>query len=288
MERAGNGRQSWKYLRQHISWPLLCSCLVLGGWSFSVSAQPSPLTTDTFQITDVRLQGLQRVSAGTVFNLIPVGVGDRVDQLGMRNLMRQLFRSGYFQDIKLARDGGVLIVTLAERPAIESIELDGNKAIETEALLEGLSQQGLREGEIFKQATLERVGLELERQYVSQGRYGATLDTEIEELPRNRVAIKIVIEEGKNSGIRHLNIVGAEDYTVPELLDKFQLQHPSLLSFYRNDDKYAREKLSGDLETLEAYYKDRGYADFDLTGTQVSITPDRRQVYITIAIKEGG
>ena len=193
----------------------------------------------------------------------------------------------YFSDIRIARDNGILIVSVEERPAIESIDIEGNKAIQTEALLKGLSDQGLREGEIFKQATLERVGLELERQYVSQGRYGASIDTQIEDLPRNRVEIKIVIEEGKNSGIRHINLVGVESFPVEDLLDEFELQHPSLLSFYRNDDKYAREKLSGDLETLEAFYKDRGYADFNLSSTQVSITPDRQEVYITIGMKEG-
>jgi outer membrane protein insertion porin family len=252
-----------------------------------LSAQVQAAQEPGFVITDVRLQGLQRVSAGTVFNLIPVGVGDRVDAVSVRMVLRELFASGYFKDIRVARDEGALIVTVVERPAIESIEIDGNKAIQTEALLDGLSQQGLREGEIFKQATLERVGLELERQYVSQGRYGAAIETEVEELPRNRVNIKILVEEGKNSGIRHLNIVGAESYSDEQLLDELELKHPSLMSFYRNDDKYSREKLSGDLETLEAFYKDRGYANFDIYTTQVSITPDRRQVYITIGIEEG-
>ena len=232
----------------------------------SAAAEVSP-QAPSFRITDVRLQGLQRVSAGTVFNLIPVGVGDALDQLGVRQVMRALFASGFFRDIRIARDDGVLIVTVEERPAIESIELEGNKAIKTEALLEGLSEQGLREGEIFKQATLERVGLELERQYVSQGRYGASIETEIEELPRNRVEIRIVIEEGENSGIRHLNIVGTQAFKEKDLLEDFELKQPSLLSFYRNDDKYSREKLSGDLESLEAHYKDRGYADFDIYTT---------------------
>ncbi|MFW6041372.1 MAG: outer membrane protein assembly factor BamA [Guyparkeria sp.] len=242
---------------------------------------------ETFTISDIRLQGLQRVSAGTVFNALPVSVGDRVDELAVRQLVRVLFRTGYFDDIRMARDGNVLVINLTERPAIESIEIDGNQAIETEALMEGLAQQGLQEGEIFKQATLERVGLELERQYVSQGRYGASIDTQVEELPRNRVAIDIDIEEGKTSGIRHINIVGAEVFDQEELLEELELQHPSLFSFYRNDDKYAREKLSGDLETLESYYKDRGYVEFDIQSTQVSITPDRRQVYITINVDEG-
>ena len=145
----------------------------------------------SFVVSDIRLQGLQRVSSGTVFNLIPLSVGDSVDSLAVRDLMRTLFSSGYFKDIQLAKDGRVLIVTVVERPAIESIELEGNKAIESNALLEGLADQGLEEGEIFKQVTLERMGLELERQYVSQGRYGAGIETEIEELPRNRVNIKI-------------------------------------------------------------------------------------------------
>ena len=247
----------------------------------------SPVCAEVFTIADIRLQGLQRVSAGTVFNILPVSVGDTVDEVGVRQLIRLLFRSGFFDDIRMARDGDVLVVTFKERPAIESIEIDGNKAIKTDALLDGLGQQGLREGEIFKQATLERVGIELERQYVSQGRYGAAIDTEVEQLPRNRVAIKIDVEEGKTSGIRHINIVGASVFPLDELLDQFELQYPSLMSFYRNDDKYAREKLTADLESLESYYRDRGYVEFDIESTQVSVTPDKRQVYIAINIEEG-
>jgi outer membrane protein insertion porin family len=242
---------------------------------------------DTFTISDIRLQGLQRVSAGTVFNVLPVNVGDTVDELAVRQLIRTLFQSGFFSDVRMARDGDVMVITLAERPAIDSIEIKGNKAIKTDALLQGLGQQGLKEGEIFKQATLERVGIELERQYVSQGRYGASIATKVEDLPRNRVAVKIDIVEGKNSGIRHINVVGTEVFSAEELLEEMELKHPSLFSFYRNDDKYSREKLSGDLERLESFYKDRGYVAFDIESTQVSITPDRRQVYITINVDEG-
>jgi len=287
-----------RYMRSHslkilVNAALCCGlAVVLGAGFLSANAQAAVQSYNLnqgneFVVADVRLQGLQRVSAGTVFNIIPIGVGDRVDNVAVRAITRALFASGYFNDIKIARDDAVLIVTLTERPAIESIELDGNKAIESDALLEGLADQGLQEGEIFKQATLERMGLELERQYVAQGRYGASIDTEIEDLPRNRVNIKIDIEEGKSSGIRHINFVGNRAFTEVELLDSLELKHPSLLSFYRNDDKYAREKLSGDLETIEAFYKDRGYADFKLTSTQVSITPDREQVYITLALDEG-
>jgi len=230
---------------------------------------------------------LQRISAGTVFNTIPINVGDTIDQNGVRELIRVLFKSGNFDDIRMARDDSILVITLVERPAIDSIEIDGNKAIETEALLYGLSQQGLEQGQIFQQATLDRVSLELERQYVAQGRYGAAIDTQVTELPRNRVAVKIDIEEGSTSGIRHINIVGTTVYEEEDLLDEMELQHPSLMSFYKNDDKYSREKLSGDLEKIEAYYKDRGFVEFDIESTQVSITPSRDQVYITINITEG-
>ena len=264
-------------------------CRALAGLAAALLfALASPAGADAFAITDIRLQGLQRVSAGTVFNTLPIKVGDAVDEVAIRELIRLLFATGYFDDIRMARDGDALVVTVAERPAIESIELDGNKAIKTDALLEGLSQQGLSEGEIFKQATLERMGLELERQYVAQGRYGAAIETKVEQLPRNRVAISIEIEEGKTSGIRHINIVGAEAFSEEELLDVMELSHPTLFSFFRNNDKYSREKLSGDLEKLESHYKDRGYVEFDLSSTQVSVTPDKRQVYISMNVAEGG
>lgn len=259
----------------------LAAMLTIAGVSqFAIAAE-------SFRVSDIRLQGLQRISAGTVFNTLPINVGDTLDEIGVRELIRVLFQTGFFDDIRMARDDSILVITVVERPAIESIEIDGNKAIQTEALLYGLSQQGLEQGEIFQQATLERVSLELERQYVAQGRYGASIDTEVTELPRNRVAVKIQIEEGSTSGIRHINIVGATVYDEEDLLDEMELQHPSLMSFYKNDDKYSREKLSGDLEKLEAFYKDRGFVEFDIESTQVSITPSRDQVYITINIEEG-
>jgi outer membrane protein insertion porin family len=249
---------------------------------------PNLVYADVFVVSDIRIQGLQRVSAGTVFNLLPVNVGDTVDEVAIRQLIRLLFQSGYFRDIRMVREGDALIVRVAERPAIDSIEIKGNKQIKTDALLEGLSKQGLTEGEIFKQATLERVDLELERQYVAQGRYGASIDTKVEELPRNRVAIHIDIKEGKTSSIGHINVVGNTAFGEPALLDTFELKYPSLLSFLKNDDKYSKEKLSGDIEKLESYYKDRGYVEFNIDSTQVSITPDKRQVYITINVTEGG
>ncbi len=249
---------------------------------------PSLALADTFTVTDIRIQGLQRVSAGTVFNLLPVNIGDTIDAATIRRLIRLVFQSGYFRDVKMTRDGGALIVTVVERPAIDSIEIKGNKSIKTDALLEGLGKQGLKEGEIFKQSTLERVDLELSRQYVAQGRYGASIDTNVEDLPRNRVAIHINIKEGKTSTIEHINVVGNRAFSESELRDVFELKTPSFFSFLKNDDKYSKEKLKGDLEKLESYYKDRGYVTFNVDSTQVSISPDKRHVYITINVTEGG
>ena len=240
-----------------------------------------------FRVDDIRLLGLQRVSAGTVFNLLPLSVGDVIDNVSVRQLVRGLFASGYFDDVTMSRDGDILIVSVRERPSIESIELEGNKAIKTESLMEALSGQGLREGEIFKQATLERVGLELERSYVAQGRYNAVIETKADPLPRNRVAIEINIEEGSNSGIRHINIVGNTVFSQAELLDGLELKHPSLFSFIRGDHKYSQEKLSGDIERVESYYQDRGHVDMSVRSAQVSITPDKKQVYVTVNVDEG-
>ena len=240
-----------------------------------------------FRVGDIRLLGLQRVSAGTVFNLLPLSVGDVIDNVSVRELVRELFASGYFDDVTMSRDGDILIVSVKERPSIESIEIEGNKAIKTESLMDALSGQGLREGEIFKQATLERVGLELERSYVAQGRYNAEIETRADPLPRNRVAIEINIEEGSNSGIRHINIVGNSVFSQRELLDDLELKHPNLFSFIRGDHKYSQEKLSGDIERVESYYQDRGHVDMSVRSAQVSITPDRKQVYVTVNIDEG-
>ncbi|HSG91268.1 MAG TPA: outer membrane protein assembly factor BamA [Pseudomonadales bacterium] len=242
---------------------------------------------DTFTIGDIRVQGLQRVSAGTVFNLLTINVGDTIDEIDGREIVRSLFESGYFSDISIGRDGDTLVISVNERPAIDSIEIDGNKSIETEALLAGLADSGLAEGEIFRRATLERVELELGRQYVGQGRYGASIDATVTDLPRNRVAIDIQIEEGQVAKVRHVNVVGNSVYTDAELLEQFEMKLPGLLSFYTNDDRYSREKLSGDLERLESYYKDSGYVNFRIDSTQVAVNPEKSEVYVTINVDEG-
>ncbi|MGX5220336.1 MULTISPECIES: outer membrane protein assembly factor BamA [Pseudomonas] len=242
---------------------------------------------ESFTISDIRVNGLQRVSAGSVFGALPLNVGGEADDRSLVEATRELFKTGFFQDIQLGRDGNVLVITVVERPSISSIEIEGNKAITTEDLLKGLNQSGLEEGEIFQRATLEGVRNELQRQYVSQGRYSAEIETEVIPQPRNRVALKVNINEGEVAAIQHINVVGNSVFPDEDLMSLFELKTTNWLSFFKNDDKYAREKLSGDLERLRSYYLDRGYINMDIASTQVSITPDKKHVYITVNINEG-
>ena len=240
-----------------------------------------------FVVSDIRIDGLQRVSAGTVFNALPVEVGDDVESQDIAGATRALYQTGYFNDIRMDRRGDVLIIGVVERPSISSIEIKGNKAIKTEDLKSGLKRSGLAEGEIFQQATLEAIRLELERQYVAQGRYGARITAKVEAQPRNRVKLVIDVKEGKVATIEHINIVGNKAYPKDELLDLFELQNTRWYQFFSSADKYSREKLSGDLERLRSWYLDRGYINFDITSTQVAISPDKQSVYITVNVDEG-
>lgn len=241
----------------------------------------------TFLISDIRVEGLQRISAGSVFAALPVGVGDMVDEYAIRASARSLFATGNFDDIRIGRDGNVLVVVVAERPSITEINIDGNKAIETEALLDGLKGAGLAVGQVFQRSTLEGMQMELQRQYVQQGRYDAAIETEVLPEPRNRVTINIDVDEGTVAAIKHIKVVGNEVFSDEELNDIFELKTTGWLSFFTNDDKYSREKLTGDLETLTSYYMDRGYLQFRIDSTQVSVSPNKEEVYITANVTEG-
>ncbi|MCW8194283.1 outer membrane protein assembly factor BamA [Proteobacteria bacterium 005FR1] len=244
--------------------------------------------TDRFQVTDIRVEGLQRVSAGTVFTALPIQVGDVVSQRTLGEATRQLFQTGFFGNIEIGRDeNGVLVISVTELPAISEINIDGNKAIKTEDLMRSLADNGLAEGQILKRATLEGMALSLQREYVKQGRYGASVDTEVVDLPNNQVRLNINVDEGKEARIKHINIVGNQDFDEDELLDLFEIQTTGWLSWISGNDKYASEKLTGDLERLESFYRNRGYLDFNIDSAPVSISPDREQVYITINITEG-
>jgi outer membrane protein insertion porin family len=240
-----------------------------------------------FVISDIRVEGLQRISAGTVFGAVPYSVGDNIGAVEIRTIARSLFQTESFDDVQVGRDGNVLVIIVKERPTIDSIEFTGNKAIKTEALLEGLQGSGLAEGQIFKKVTLEQIASDLERQYVSQGRYDATVVANVEDLPRNRVAIKVDVFEGNVSGIRHINIVGNTLYDDETLIDLLELRLPGWLAWYTKEDQYSREKLQSDLEAIESFYLDQGYLNFRIESTQVSIAPNMEDVYITINVSEG-
>ena len=240
-----------------------------------------------FIISDIRLEGLQRVSAGTVFGAISYSIGDNVSSSELQGIARSIFKTESFDDVQIGRDGNILVVLLKERPSIDSIEFEGNKAIKTEALLEGLQGSGLSEGQIFKKVTLEQIASDLERQYVSQGRYDASVEATVEELTRNRVAIKVDIYEGSVSGLKHINIIGNLAFPDEELLDLLELRIPKFFAFFSKDDQYSREKFQSDIEALESFYLDRGYLDFRIDSTQVSVAPNMKDVYITINLEEG-
>ena len=231
----------------------------------------------TFIISDIRVEGLQRISAGSVFSAMPLAVGDMVDENGIRAASRSLFATGNFDDIRIGRDGNVLVIIVAERPSISEINIEGNKAIETEALLEGLKGSGLAAGQVFQRSTLEGMQLELQRQYVQQGRYDANIETDVLPEPRNRVSISINVDEGTVAAIKHINVVGNEIYSDEDLEDLFELKTTGWLSFFKNDDKYSREKLTGDLDSITSFYQDRGYLQFAIDSTQVSVSPIRRR-----------
>ncbi|MEC9314758.1 MAG: outer membrane protein assembly factor BamA, partial [Pseudomonadota bacterium] len=242
---------------------------------------------ETFTIEDIRVEGLQRISAGTVFNYLPVKVGDEMSDNDARGIIRSLYKSKYFNDVQVERQDNVLVIKVQERPAISSIELVGNKDMDSGELLKSLREIGFGEGQVFEQAMLERVELELERQYFSRGKYGVAIESEVTPLSRNRVAIRITMAEGVVATIKDINIVGNDSFEQEELTEEFQTTTGTLLSFITKDNQYSRQKLSADLETLRSFYLDRGYVDFTVESTQVSISDDKKNMFITINISEG-
>ena len=242
---------------------------------------------EPFTITDIRVDGLQRISAGTVFTYMPLERGERIDQAAAGRAIRALFRTGFFNDVRLDRQGDILVITVTERPAINKISFVGNKDIKTEELTRNLKEIGLAEGETFDRLQLDRVTQELTRAYNNRGKYNVSIQPSVTTLDRNRVDVQVDVKEGRAAKIRHINIVGNETYPAKELRKGWESNVSNWLSWYRRDDQYSREKLSGDLEKLNSYYLDRGYVDFDVESTQVSITPDRRDMFLTTNVREG-
>jgi outer membrane protein insertion porin family len=245
------------------------------------------LAIEEFVIEDIRVTGLQRLTPGTIFNYIPVEIGDVFnDQMGSESL-RELFRTGFFDDVIIQTEGKILLITVKERPTIGSLEIDGNKDITTENLMDGLEEAGFVEGRVFDRSQIEKLQIELERQYHANGKYGVRITSDVEELPNNRVGIKVNISEGDAAKIRSINIVGNTIFSEKELLDEFELGSSGIMNMLTKGDRYSRQKLGADIETLQSFYQDRGYINFDLESTQVTITPDRKDIYITLNINEG-
>jgi outer membrane protein insertion porin family len=249
---------------------------------------PSPaVAKDSFIVKDIRIEGLERISPGTVFNYLPIRVGDEFDASRSAEAVRALFKTGFFRDVRLEREGDVLVVIVSERETIAEITVTGNKDIGTEDLLEGLKKIGFAQGGVFDRSLLDKVEQELRRQYFSQGKYGVKIDSQVKKLGANRVAVTLAITEGRAARIKQINIVGNRAYSDKALIKKFKLTTPTLFSFFTKSDQYSKQKLSADLEALRSHYLDNGYINFNIDSTQVSITPDKSDIYITINVSEG-
>ncbi len=241
----------------------------------------------SFNVQDIEVQGLQRIEPGTVFTYLPVTVGDRFDNKRSAEVIRALFKTGFFSDISLRRRGNVLIVVVTERPAIADINFDGNNDISDDDLTTALKGVGIAKGRVFNRSILERLENELRQQYFARGKYNVQLEVNVNELPRNRVEIDINISEGQVAKIKRVNIVGNKDFRDKDLKEDFDSGLPAWYNFFSSKDEYSKQKLAGDLEKLRTHYLDRGYLKFNIDSTQVSITPDNRDIYITINITEG-
>ncbi|MDA9045771.1 outer membrane protein assembly factor BamA [Gammaproteobacteria bacterium] len=242
---------------------------------------------DDFLVSDIRIIGLQRVSTGSIFNVIPISVGDNIDQRKSTDITRSLFATEQFDDIQIAKDGNTLIIIVQERPSISAIDISGNKALKTEQLLESLDGVGIKEGEVYKRSTVEKVKSELVRSYASNGRYGAGVDIEEIKKPRNRIELNIEVDEGKSATIESINIIGNELFSNEDLLDGFELSSGSIFSFLSNDNAYSREKLKGDIESLESFYLNRGYLKFSIESSEISLSKDKKSIFINFNIFEG-
>ena len=254
-----------------------------------VAAGPAAAQNDesSFVVRDMRVEGLQRISEGTVFNYLPVNIGDEIDRIRIREAIESLYGQGLFDNIEMRREGDTLVIAVRERPSIESFEIDGNKDIKTEDLTESLRGVGLAKGRTFDRSVLDNVTMFLREQYYDRGKYAVEISTQVIDRPNNTVQIKIDIEEGKRAKIRQVNIVGNTQFSDKEIREDFNLDTANWLSWIRQDDRYEKQGLEGDLETLRSFYMDRGYADFDIASTQVAISPDKKDIYVTITIREG-
>ncbi|MGB0129694.1 MAG: outer membrane protein assembly factor BamA [Rhodocyclaceae bacterium] len=255
---------------------LLCALFASGAVAF-----------EPFVIKDIRVEGIQRTEAGTVFSYLPVKVGDTMTDDKAAEAIKALFGTGFFKDVRIEVSEGVVAVLVEERPAIGAVDFVGVKEFDKDALKKGLKDVGLAESRIFDRALLDKAEQELKRQYLSRGKYAVEITTTVTPLERNRVGINFTVDEGEVAKIKQISIVGNEAFSEKDLLKQFTLTTPGLLTWYTKNDQYSKQKLSGDLETLRSYYLDRGYLEFNIDSTQVSITPDKQDIYVTVSVTEG-
>jgi outer membrane protein insertion porin family len=244
-------------------------------------------TIDPWIVRDFRVEGAQRISEGTIYNYLPINIGDTLDDQLVREAIRAIYATGFFREVEFRRDGSTLVLAVLERPSIDEFTIEGNEDIETEQLESSMREVGLAPGKVFDRSVLEEVTQALTEQYYSQGKYAVIIDTPVEILPDNRVKVGIEIQEGERAKIRQVNVVGNKSFNDEEILDEFELQTGNFLSFIKKDDRYSKQALEGDLEALRSFYMDRGFADFRWDSVQVAISPDKRDIFITINIAEG-
>src|SRR5450830_293065 len=242
---------------------------------------------DPFVVKDIRVEGIQRTEAGTVFSYLPVRVGDTFNDEKGTAAIKALYATGFFKDVRIEAEGDVLVVQVEERPAIASVDFTGIKEFDKDQLNKALKQIGVSESRIFDKSLVDRAEQELKKQYLSRGLYGAKVTTTVTPVERNRVAISFGVDEGEVSRIKQINIVGNKVFSDGDLQDQIKLTTPGWFTWYSKADQYSKEKLATDIDTLRAYYLDRGYLEMQVESTQVSITPDKKDIYITINIKEG-
>src|SRR6476469_3389922 len=242
---------------------------------------------EPFVVRDIRVEGVQRTEAGTIFSYLPIKVGDRVTDEKISDAVKALYATGFFRDVRLDAQGDVLVVAVQERPTISSLTFVGNKEFDTDTIRKALKDVGIAEARIFDRSALERSEQELKRQYITRGKYAANIQTTVTPQERNRVAINFTIEEGESAKITRINIVGAKAFTEKDLLSEMTLTTPGWLTWYTKNDQYSKQKLSADLEALRSFYQNRGYLEFNVDSTQVSITPDKEDIYITLNVTEG-
>ena len=248
---------------------------------------PAARAFEPFVVKDIRVEGVQRTEAGTVFSYLPIKVGERVDDEKAAEAVKALFATGFFRDVRLEVDNGVLIVVVQERPTISKVDISGNKEFDTDTLKKALKDIGLAEARIFDRSALDRAEQEMKRQYITRGRYAAQVTTTVTPQERNRVAVNFTIVEGDSAKIARINIVGNKAFSEAQLLNEMQLTTPGWFTWYTKNDQYSKQKLGADLETLRSFYQNRGYLEFNIESTQVSITPDKEDIYITVNITEG-